>query len=125
MDAKLIHATLEAWDAVGHLVFSDRQFMQAEAELCQAVKSALLALDGVDDVAFECGSAGSIYFDLYSEASEDDTISIKVRVSNHDAGKRGCENAANIVVGDSVLEIEMQLVKAAKAMASEIEFVLS
>lgn len=125
MDAKLIHATLEAWDAVGHLVFSDRQFMQAEAELCQAVKSALLALDGVDDVAFERGSAGSIYFECEKGVGEDDTARIMVRVSNHDAGKRGCENAANIVVGDSVLEIEMQLVKAAKAMASEIEFVLS
>jgi hypothetical protein len=125
MNAKLIHATLEAWDAVGHLVFSDRQFMQAEAELCQAVKSALLALDGVDDVTFERGSAGSIYFECEKEVNEDDTARIMVRVSNHDAGKRGCENAANIVVGDSVREIELQLAKAAKAMAENIDFVLS
>ena len=125
MNAKMIHATLEAWDAHGHLIVSDRRFMQAEAELCQAVKSALLAIDGVDAVTFELGSAGSIYFECEKEVGKDDTARIKVRVSNHDAGKRGCENAANIVVGDSVREIELQLAKAARVMASEIEFALS
>lgn len=125
MNATMIHATLEAWDAHGHLIVSDRRFIQAEAELCQAVKSALLAIDGVDSVTFELGSAGSIYFECEKEIGEDDTARIKVRVSNHDAGKRGCENAANIVVGDSVREIELQLAKAARIMASEIEFALS
>lgn len=124
MNASMIHATLGAWDATGHLPTCTREAINAEAMLCESVKIALLAIDGVDAVTFELGSAGSIYFECWSDASDDHTISIKVRVSNHDAGHRGCENAANIVAGDSVKEIELQLAKAAKAMAEEISFVL-
>lgn len=125
MNATKIHATLEAWDATGHLPTCTREAIDAESMLCEAVKAALLAIDGIDSVHYECGSAGSIYFECDSDASEDECISIKVRVSNHKAGRRGCENAADIVVGDSVAEIERQLARAAQAIASEIEFVLN
>ena len=125
MNATKIHTTLEAWDATGHLPHCTREAIAAESMLCESVKSALLAVDGIDDVTFECGSAGSIYFECFSDASDDDCISIKVRVSNHKAGRRANELAADIVVGDSVAEIERQLAKVAEAIAAEINFVLN
>jgi hypothetical protein len=123
MDAKLIHATLEAWDAVGHLPVCTRQVQDATDLLTDAVTNALCSIEDVDSVTFEHGSMGSIYFDLWKDDDEW-TISVRVRVSNHKAGKRACENAADIVVGDSVDEINRQLTKARQAMANEIEFVL-
>ena len=125
MNAKMIQATLEAWDATGHLPTCTREAMDAEALLCETVKSALLAVDGIDVVTFECGSAGSIYFECYNESSDDNTISIKVRVSNHKAGRRANELAADFVVGDSIKEIERQLAKVAEAIAAEIDFVMN
>lgn len=125
MNARTIKATLEAWDATGHLPACTREATAAEALLCETVKSALLAIDGIDGVTFECGSAGSIYFECYSDASDDQNISIKVRVSNHKAGRRANELAADFVVGDSVEEIERQLAKVAEAIAAEINFVLN
>ena len=123
MDAKLIHATLEAWDAHGHLPVCTRQVQDATDLLTDAVTNALCSIEDVDSVTFEHGSMGSIYFDLWKDDDEW-TISVRVRVSNHKAGKRACENAADIVVGDSVDEINRQLTKARQAMANEIEFVL-
>ena len=123
MDAKTIHATLEAWDAVGHLPNCSREVQQATDRLTDAVTKALEAIEDVDSVTFEHGSMGSIYFDLWHD-NDEWTISVKVRVSNHKAGKRGNENAADIVVGDSVEEIQRQITKARQAMAKEIEFVL-
>ena len=123
MDAKMIHATLEAWDAVGHLPICTKEVQHATDLLTDAVTAALCSIEDVDSVTFEHGSMGSIYFDLWKEDDEW-TISVKVRVSNHRAGKRACENAADIVVGDSVEEINRQLTKARQAMANEIELVL-
>lgn len=123
MNAKLIHATLEAWDAHGHLPVCTRQVQDATDLLTDAVTNALCSIEDVDSVTFEHGSMGSIYFDLWKDDDEW-TISVRVRVSNHKAGKRACENAADIVVGDSVDEINRQLTKARQAMANEIEFVL-
>ena len=125
MNATKIYATLEAWDATGHLPHCTREAIAAESMLCESVKSALLAVDGIDSVHYENGSAGSIYFECDSNASEDQNISIKVRVSNHKAGRRANELAADIVVGDSVAEIERQLAKVAEAIAAEINFVLN
>jgi len=125
MNARTIKATLEAWDATGHLPHCTREAMDAESMLCESVKSALLAVDGIDAVVYECGSAGSIYFECYSEASDDHTISIKVRVSNHKAGRRANELAADFVVGDLIDVIERQLAKVAEAIAAEIDFVLN
>lgn len=125
MNATKIHATLEAWGATGHLPTCTREAIDAETMLCETVKAALLAINGIDGVYYENGSAGSIYFECISDASDDATISIKVRVSNHKAGRRGCENAADIVVGDLVAEIERQLAKAGQAIAAEIDFVLN
>ena len=123
MDAKSIHATLGAWDAVGHLPICTREVQQATERLTDTVTKALEAIEGVDSVTFEFGSMGSIYFDLWHD-NDDYTISVRVRVSNHKSGKRGNENAADIVVGDSVEEIDRQITKARQAMAKEIEFVL-
>jgi hypothetical protein len=123
MDANMIHATLEAWDAHGHLPVCTRQVQDATDLLTDAVTNALCSIEDVDSVTFEHGSMGSIYFDLWKDDDEW-TISVRVRVSNHKAGKRACENAADIVVGDSVDEINRQLTKARQAMANEIEFVL-
>ena len=125
MNATKIHATLEAWDATGHLPHCTREAIVAESMLCESVKSSLLAIDGIDAVIYGCGSAGSIYFECISDASDDQNISIKVRVSNHKAGRRANELAADIVVGDSVAEIERQLAKVAEAIAAEINFVLN
>ena len=125
MNATKIHSTLEAWDATGHLPYCTREAIAAESMLCETVKSALLAIDGIDAVVYKCGSAGSIYFECISDASDTDTISIKVRVSNHKAGRRANELAADIVVGDVVAEIERQLAKVAEAIAAEINFVLN
>lgn len=125
MNATKIHATLEAWDATGHLPTCTREAINAETMLCESVKAALIAIDGIDGVCYENGSAGSIYFECFSDASDDATISIKVRVSNHKAGRRANELDADIVVGDSVVEIERQLAKAAEAIAAEIDFVLN
>ena len=123
MDARTIHATLAAWDAVGRLPICTRQVQDATDLLADAVTKALCSIEGVDSVTFEHGSMGSIYFDLWKDDDEW-TISVRVRVSNHKAGKRACENAADIVVGDSVDEINRQLTKARQAMANEIELVL-
>ena len=123
MDARAIHATLGAWDAVGHLPICTRQVQDATDLLTDAVTKALCSIEDVDSVTFEHGSMGSIYFDLWKDDDEW-TISVRVRVSNHKAGKRACENAADIVVGDSIDEINRQLTKARQAMANEIELVL-
>lgn len=123
MNAQMIHATLEAWDAVGHLPICTKEVQHATDLLTDAVTAALCSIEDVDSVTFEHGSMGSIYFDLWKEDDEW-TISVKVRVSNHRAGKRACENAADIVVGNSVEEINRQLTKARQAMANEIELVL-
>lgn len=117
-----IAALLEGWETTGNFPASSHLAIDAESNLCEAVKSSLLAIDGVDAVVYKNGSAGSIYFECFSDASDTETISITVRVSNHKAGKRGCENAADIVVGDSEAEIERQLAKAADAMAAAIAF---
>ncbi|MFY8201926.1 MAG: hypothetical protein ACOVLE_14720 [Pirellula staleyi] len=123
MDARTIHATLGAWDAVGNLPVCTRQVQDATDLLTDAVTKALCSIEDVDSVTFEHGSMGSIYFDLWKDDDEW-TISVRVRVSNHKAGKRACENAADIVVGDSIDEINRQLTKARQAMANEIELVL-
>ena len=123
MDARTIHATLGAWDAVGHLPVFTRHVQDATDLLTDTVAKALCSIEDVDSVTFEHGSMGSIYFDLWKDDDEW-TISVRVRVSNHKAGKRACENAADIVAGDSVDEINRQLTKARQAMANEIELVL-
>ena len=123
MDARTIHATLGVWDAVGSLPVCTRQVQDATDLLTDAVTKALCSIEDVDSVTFEHGSMGSIYFDLWKDDDEW-TISVRVRVSNHKAGKRACENAADIVVGDSIDEINRQLTKARQAMANEIELVL-
>ena len=123
MDARTIHATLGAWDAVGNLPVCTRQVQDATDLLTDAVTKALCSIEDVDSATFEHGSMGSIYFDLWKDDDEW-TISVRVRVSNHKAGKRACENAADIVAGDSVDEINRQLTKARQAMANEIELVL-
>jgi len=111
MNAANIHARLEAWDAVGHLPMCDRSAIEATEQLTDSVTAALLAIEGVDDAWFEFGSAGSTYWTV--EAGDD---SWTVRASNHKAGKRACENLADIVVGDSISEIERQLSKVADAV---------
>jgi hypothetical protein len=123
MNAEMIHAKLGAWDAVGHLPVCTRQVQDATDQLADAAQAALESFEGVDSVTWEHGSMGSMYFDLWHD-NDDWTISVKVRVSNHKAGARACENAANIVVGDSVEEIARQLTKARQAIANEIELVL-
>ena len=121
MSGKIV-SLLKAWDATGHLPTCDCRAINAEKALCESVKVALLAIPGIDTVVYENGSAGSIYFECFSEASDDHTISIKVRVSNHKAGRRANELAADIVVGDPIWEIERQLAKVAKAIVAEIAF---
>ena len=118
MNAKVIHANLEAWDAVGHLPLCTRAVIDAEQVLIDAVDAAVKAIEGVEDCYSKAGSLGSHYWEI---DVVDGDWSVKLRVSNHKAGGRGCENDADIVVGDSVEEIERQLAKIAAAVKASQE----
>jgi hypothetical protein len=121
MNANMIHATLEAWELVGHLLLSDRLFLDADKALEDAVTEAIKSIDGVEDCYSEAGSIGSRYWTIDAIGGD---WSIKLRVSNHKAGKRGNENDADIVVGDSVGEIERQLAKIAAAVKASQEMAM-
>ncbi len=120
--ANMIHATLEAWESVGHLPLCTRAVIDAEQALIDAVDAAVKAVDGVEDCYSEAGSVGSRYWTVYAI---DGGWSINLRVSNHKAGKRGAENDADIVVGDSVEEIERQLAKIAAAVKASQEMAMA
>jgi hypothetical protein len=120
--ANMIHPTLEAWDAVGHLPLCTRAVIDAEQALIDAVDAAVKAIDGVEDCYSEAGSIGSRYWTIDAIGGD---WSIKLRVSNHKAGKRGAENDADIVVGDSVKEIERQLAKIAAAVKASQEMAMA
>jgi len=120
MNAQKIQDALEAWDAVGHLHHSES--FDAYMELIDAVTSAIEMIDGVELVYSEAGSMGSRYWTI---DVVDGDWSIKLRVSNHKAGKRACENDADIVVGDSIKEIERQLGKIASAIKASQEMAMA
>ena len=115
--AELIYEALEAWGETNDLPISDRRCFAAEMELESAVIAALEAIPGVDAVEAKIGSAGSRYFECFNDAAG---VSITFRVSNHKSGRRGNENAGDIVLGESAEEIDRQLARATEAMAQEI-----
>jgi len=122
MNANMIHATLEAWDAVGHLPLCTRAVIDAEQALIDAIDAAVKAIDGVEGCYSEAGSIGSRYWTIDAIGGD---WSIKLRVSNHKAGRRGNENDADIVVGDSIKEIERQLAKIAAAVKASQEMAMA
>lgn len=119
MNAQKIEAALQAWDAVGYLPASAREAYDATDYLVESVKSALRSIECVHAVTCEHGSMGSIYFECYHD-TDDDSVSVKFRVSNHKAGRRGNELAGGIVVGMSTDEIQRQIDRVAPAIAEEL-----
>lgn len=119
MNARAIEVALQAWDAVGHLPVCTRDVCDATDHLVESVKSALLSLAGVDAVEWSHGSMGSIYFECYHDTNEH-SVSVKFRVSNHKAGRRGNELAGGIVAGMGTEEIQRQLDRVAPAIAEEL-----
>jgi hypothetical protein len=101
--AKKISNALESWNGCGDLQFSDKRFVAAESDLINTICDAIKAIEGVEFVDRISGSMGSLYFEAYVGRE-----SFTVRVSNHKAGRRGNENVADIVVGDSLKEIGRQ-----------------
>lgn len=118
MDAKTIYDALEAWDALGDMPLSSRELYYAEQALIDAVDAAIKSINGVDGCQSEAGSIGSRYWEI---DVVDGYSSLKLRVSNHNAGKRAGENDADIVAGDSVAEIERQLDRLAAAVKASQE----
>jgi len=88
----MIEVVLMDWDAVGHLPVCTRAAQDATELLVDRVRSALQSIEGVHAVTWDHGSMGSIYFDCYHD-TDDQSVSVKFRVSNHKAGRRGNELA--------------------------------
>jgi len=119
MNARMVEVALQAWDAVGHLPVCTREVYDATEVLVDKVKSALRSIEGVHAVTWDHGSMGSIYFECYHD-TDDHSVSVKFRVSNHKAGRRGNELAGGIVVGMGNEEIQKQLDRVAPAIAEEL-----
>jgi len=119
MNARMIEVALKTWDAVGHLPVCTRAVHDATELLVDTVKSALRSIEGVHAVTWDHGSMGSIYFECYHD-TDDHSVSVKFRVSNHKAGRRGNELAGGIVVGMGTEEIQKQLDRVAPAIAEEL-----
>lgn len=122
MTAVKIQEALHAWADTNELPNSDPEALKAHAKLIRTVEDSLNAIPEVVYVDTQIGSAGSTYFECVNSDHESNLASVVLRVSNHKAGRRGAEVAGDIVVGDSIDEIRLQLAKVAKRLKEEMAF---